>query len=34
MALGPEPAKVVMLTTFDVDEYVFDALSAGATGSC
>jgi DNA-binding NarL/FixJ family response regulator len=21
-----------MLTTFDVDEYVFDALSAGATG--
>jgi len=32
MALGPDPAKVVMLTTFDVDEYVFDALSAGATG--
>jgi DNA-binding NarL/FixJ family response regulator len=25
-------AKVVMLTTFDLDEYVFDALSAGATG--
>ena len=21
-----------MLTTFDLDEYVFDALSAGATG--
>jgi len=32
MALGPDPAKVVMLTTFDVDEYVFDALSAGAAG--
>ena len=32
IALGPDPAKVVMLTTFDVDEYVFDALSAGATG--
>jgi DNA-binding NarL/FixJ family response regulator len=25
-------SKVVMLTTFDLDEYVFDALSAGATG--
>ncbi len=32
IALGPDAAKVVMLTTFDVDEYVFDALSAGATG--
>jgi DNA-binding NarL/FixJ family response regulator len=35
MALGPSgagAAKVVMLTTFDLDEYVFDALSAGATG--
>ena len=32
IALGPDPAKVVMLTTFDLDEYVFDALSAGATG--
>jgi DNA-binding NarL/FixJ family response regulator len=32
IALGPDPAKVLMLTTFDVDEYVFDALSAGATG--
>ena len=31
-ALGPDPAKVVMLTTFDIDEYVFDALSSGATG--
>jgi DNA-binding NarL/FixJ family response regulator len=35
IALGPRGAgvtKVVMLTTFDLDEYVFDALSAGATG--
>ena len=32
VALGPDPARVVMLTTFDVDEYVFDALSSGATG--
>jgi DNA-binding NarL/FixJ family response regulator len=32
MALGDGSAKVVILTTFDLDEYVFDALSAGATG--
>jgi len=32
VALGPDPARVVMLTTFDLDEYVFDALSFGATG--
>ena len=32
MALGASSAKVVILTTFDLDEYVFDALSAGATG--
>jgi DNA-binding NarL/FixJ family response regulator len=32
LALGSSPAKVVMLTTFDLDEYVFDALSAGASG--
>ena len=32
MAFGPGSAKVVMLTTFDLDEYVFDALGAGATG--
>ena len=31
-ALGSGASRVVMLTTFDVDEYVFDALSAGATG--
>lgn len=32
--LGGEPPhpKVVMLTTFDLDEYVFDALRAGASG--
>jgi DNA-binding NarL/FixJ family response regulator/class 3 adenylate cyclase len=29
----PEPAaKVVMLTTFDMDEYVYEALRAGASG--
>jgi len=26
------PARVLMLTTFDLDEYVYDALSAGASG--
>jgi DNA-binding NarL/FixJ family response regulator len=31
---GPEPGalKVIMLTTFDMDEYVYDALRAGASG--
>ncbi|MCX4586069.1 response regulator transcription factor [Streptomyces sp. NBC_01481] len=28
----PRPPKVVVLTTFDVDEYVYDALRAGAAG--
>jgi DNA-binding NarL/FixJ family response regulator len=32
LALSPDPARVVMLTTFDLDEYVFDAMSAGASG--
>jgi DNA-binding NarL/FixJ family response regulator len=32
LALEPAPARVVMLTTFDLDEYVFDAMSAGASG--
>ncbi len=32
LALGPRSARVVMLTTFDLDEYVFDAMSAGASG--
>jgi DNA-binding NarL/FixJ family response regulator len=26
------PSRVVILTTYDLDEYVFDALQAGATG--
>ncbi len=26
------PVRVVMLTTFDIDDYVFDALRAGASG--
>ena len=29
---GGSGAKVVMLTTFDMDEYVYDALRAGASG--
>jgi len=29
---GATSAKVVMLTTFDMDEYVYDALRAGASG--
>jgi DNA-binding NarL/FixJ family response regulator len=33
VALGVEPAiRVLMLTTFDLDEYVFGALKAGASG--
>jgi DNA-binding NarL/FixJ family response regulator len=31
MAADP-PARVLILTTFDLDEYVFDALRAGASG--
>jgi len=32
-APGPEPApRVIILTTFDIDEYVYDALGAGASG--
>jgi DNA-binding NarL/FixJ family response regulator len=27
-----DPPRVLMLTTFDLDEYVFDALQAGASG--
>jgi DNA-binding NarL/FixJ family response regulator len=27
-----DPVRVLMLTTFDLDEYVFDALRAGASG--
>ena len=29
---APEPPPVVMLTTFDLDAYIFEALRLGATG--
>jgi DNA-binding NarL/FixJ family response regulator len=29
---GPPAVRVVVLTTFDLDEYVYDALAAGASG--
>jgi len=29
---GAPPARVLILTTFDLDQYVFDALRAGASG--
>jgi RNA polymerase sigma factor (sigma-70 family) len=29
---GPDGPRVLMLTTFDLDEYVYDALRAGASG--
>ena len=29
---GPSQSRVVVLTTFDLDEHVFDALAAGASG--
>ncbi|GLY82420.1 response regulator [Actinoallomurus iriomotensis] len=29
---GPEPARVLILTTFDDDDYVYGALRAGASG--
>ncbi len=28
----PEPPRVIMLTTFDLDRYVYAALAAGASG--
>ena len=31
---GPDAPKVVVLTTFDDDEYVYGALRAGASGFC
>jgi DNA-binding NarL/FixJ family response regulator len=32
LTAGEDPPKVLILTTFDLDEYVFDALRAGASG--
>ena len=32
LAAAENPPKVLILTTFDLDEYVFDALRAGASG--
>jgi DNA-binding NarL/FixJ family response regulator len=31
-ALGDPPARVLILTTFDLDEYVYEAIRAGASG--
>jgi DNA-binding NarL/FixJ family response regulator len=31
---GDPPVKVLMLTTFDLDEYVYDALRAARAASC
>lgn len=28
----PSPVRILMLTTFDIDDYVYDALEAGASG--
>lgn len=32
LAASAAPAKVLILTTYDLDEYVFEALAAGASG--
>jgi len=32
LTAGGDPARVLILTTFDLDEHVFDALRAGASG--
>ncbi|MGI5201129.1 response regulator [Spirillospora sp. CA-108201] len=32
VAAGAQPPRVLMLTTFDLDEHVYDALVAGASG--
>ena len=31
---GKRAPRVIMLTTFDLDEYVYDALGAGQADSC
>ena len=32
LSAGPQPPRVLILTTFDVDEYVYEAMRAGAAG--
>jgi DNA-binding NarL/FixJ family response regulator len=32
ITIAPDPPKVLILTTFELDEYVFNALQAGASG--
>ncbi|MFC6881272.1 response regulator [Actinomadura yumaensis] len=32
LATAPEPPKIIVVTTFENDEYVYDALKAGANG--
>jgi DNA-binding NarL/FixJ family response regulator len=32
LAVGPNGPRILILTTFDLDEYVYDALRAGASG--
>ena len=32
LAAGPRAPRVIVLTTFDLDEYVFEALERGASG--
>ena len=32
ITVAPDPPKVAILTTFELDEYVFSALQAGASG--
>lgn len=32
LAAGPDPVKILILTTFDIDEHVLEAFRAGASG--